>query len=80
MATNRKMLHVYATEEETTAIKIEAERKGLSISKYFLSLHSVATTFPRREVVTKPDRTVPDNGVPRGAFVAPPRRKGGSLG
>ena len=38
MPTNRKMLHVYATDEEAEWIKQQAKRHNTTVSKFLLSL------------------------------------------
>lgn len=77
MATKRKMVHVYVTEEEKELIEHKAEEKGVSVSRYLLYLALNAdrsAPVEKREVIKKPDRTTdvqeipppPSDGVQRG--------------
>lgn len=83
MATKRKMVHVYVTPEEKELIEIKAKDKGLSVSRWLLSLALNAdrnSVTDKREVVKKPEvqpeiPPPPSDGVQRG-FVPHPSKVG----
>jgi hypothetical protein len=88
MATNRKMIHVYVTEEEKKIIEEKAAAKNTSVSKLLLEL---ATSEPKElsapVTISKPDRGTPkkeasvmpppppDDGVERGFSIHPSKKE-----
>ena len=84
MATNRKMIHIYATGDEKAEIEKRAKDSGKSVSKYLLELATSSSEVEVKRIrVSKPDRTqdnvkVPppsSDGVERGFFVHPAKKR-----
>jgi hypothetical protein len=83
MATKRKMIHVYVTEEEKKIIEERAAAKDTSVSKLLLELATGEEKVVSEPVtVSKPDRGLsagavpppPNDGVDRGFSIHPSKK------